>query len=89
MDLLKLKICGTLNGPPVTAPRVQMRDGRFLAYKEDGVQRANAKYKIIAVHGYGGSRHAMLGGLSEVQHLSSSFEYRGGLRGKGSKHLGR
>jgi pimeloyl-ACP methyl ester carboxylesterase len=59
------KICGTPNGPPVTAPRVQLRDGRFLAYKEAGVQKQNAKYTIISVHGYGGSRHSMLGGLSE------------------------
>ncbi|CAM6083273.1 unnamed protein product [Calypogeia fissa] len=59
------KICGTPGGPPVTAPRVQLRDGRYLAYKEAGVQKKNAKYKLITVHGYGGSRHALLGGLSE------------------------
>ncbi|KAL2651151.1 hypothetical protein R1flu_019279 [Riccia fluitans] len=59
------KICGTPGGPPVTAYRIQVSDGRYLAYKETGVPREEAKYKIIAVHGFGGSRHALLGGLSD------------------------
>ncbi|KAG6549658.1 hypothetical protein Mapa_008637 [Marchantia paleacea] len=59
------KICGTPNGPPVTAPRIQLSDGRFLAYKEFGLPRKEAKYKIVAVHGYGGSRNALLGGLTD------------------------
>jgi pimeloyl-ACP methyl ester carboxylesterase len=59
------KICGEPGGPPVTAPRVKLMDGRFLAYKEIGVSKEEAKYKIIAVHGYGGCRISMLGGLSE------------------------
>lgn len=59
------KICGAANGLPVTAPRIKLRDGRFLAYKEAGVPKKEARYKIVAIHGYGGSRHAMLGGLSE------------------------
>ncbi len=41
----------------VTAPRVWMRDGQFLAYKERGVPREMAQYHVISVHGYGRSRH--------------------------------
>ncbi|KAL3700557.1 hypothetical protein R1sor_018579 [Riccia sorocarpa] len=59
------KVCGTPGGPPVTAYRIQLSDGRYLAYKELGAPRETAKYKIIAVHGFGGSRHALLGGLSD------------------------
>ncbi|KAJ7556911.1 hypothetical protein O6H91_05G104100 [Diphasiastrum complanatum] len=51
------KVCGSPNGPPVTAPRVRLRDGRHLAYQEVGVPKEKAQYKVIAVHGYGGSRH--------------------------------
>ncbi|XP_022893140.1 uncharacterized protein LOC111407729 isoform X1 [Olea europaea var. sylvestris] len=51
------RICGSLGGPPVTAPRVKLRDGRYLAYKEHGVPKETAKYKIVMVHGYTGSRH--------------------------------
>ncbi|KAB2594979.1 hypothetical protein D8674_030429 [Pyrus ussuriensis x Pyrus communis] len=50
-------ICGSPGGPPVTAPRVRLRDGRFLAYKEHGVPKQVAKYKIIFVHPFGASRH--------------------------------
>ncbi|XP_071726311.1 uncharacterized protein [Rutidosis leptorrhynchoides] len=51
------KICGSANGPPVTSPRIKLRDGRHLAYLEFGVPKEKAKYKIIFVHGFGGSRH--------------------------------
>ncbi|XP_015876392.3 uncharacterized protein LOC107413050 [Ziziphus jujuba] len=51
------KICGSPGGPPITAPRVKLRDGRHLAYKEHGVPREVAKYKIIYVHGFGSCRH--------------------------------
>lgn len=50
------KICGSLNGPPVTSPRIQLRDGRYLAYKERGIAKENAKYKIIIVHGFDSSK---------------------------------
>ncbi|TYI87191.1 hypothetical protein E1A91_D04G118600v1 [Gossypium mustelinum] len=33
------KMCGSPNGPPVTAPRIRLKDGRHLAYKEHGVPR--------------------------------------------------
>eukprot|EP00250_Pteridium_aquilinum_P033871 c652_g1_i1 orf=598-1719(-) len=52
--------CGTPLGPPVTAPRIQLHDGRFLAYKEMGVPKEKANYKIINIHGFRGSRHDIL-----------------------------
>ncbi|KAK6944027.1 Alpha/beta hydrolase fold-1 [Dillenia turbinata] len=51
------KICGTPDGPPVSAPRIMLRDGRHLAYKEHGVSRDIAKYKIVYVHGFDSCRH--------------------------------
>ncbi|KAK4348377.1 hypothetical protein RND71_031132 [Anisodus tanguticus] len=51
------KTCGSPDGPPVTAPRIKLSDGRHLAYKEFGVPRENAKYKIVYIHGYDGCRH--------------------------------
>ncbi|KAK9906325.1 hypothetical protein M0R45_002617 [Rubus argutus] len=51
------KICGSPGGPPITAPRIKLRDGRYLAYKEHGVSKQVAKYNIIFVHGFGSSRH--------------------------------
>ncbi|CAI0420445.1 unnamed protein product [Linum tenue] len=46
------KICGTPGGPPVTAPRIKLRDGRHLAYKEHGLPKDVAKHKIVFVHGF-------------------------------------
>ncbi|GMN39412.1 hypothetical protein TIFTF001_008643 [Ficus carica] len=51
------KICGTPDGSPVTAPRIKLRDGRHLAYKEQGVSKDSAKHKIVHVHGFGSCRH--------------------------------
>ncbi|RDX78212.1 hypothetical protein CR513_41539, partial [Mucuna pruriens] len=51
------KICGTPDGPPITAQRIKLRDGRHLAYKEHGVPKDAAKYKIILVHGIDSCRH--------------------------------
>ncbi|XP_052199415.1 uncharacterized protein LOC127806236 isoform X3 [Diospyros lotus] len=50
------KICGSQGGPPVTSPRVQLSDGRHLAYKEKGVPMEEAKYKIIIIHGFDSSK---------------------------------
>lgn len=50
------KICGSPGGPPVTSQRIQLSDGRHLAYKEKGVPKEEAQYKIIAVHGYDSSK---------------------------------
>ena len=52
------KICGSPGGPPITAPRIKLRDGRHLAYKEHGVPAQVAKYKIIFVHGFSACRCA-------------------------------
>ncbi|XP_010244646.1 PREDICTED: uncharacterized protein LOC104588419 [Nelumbo nucifera] len=51
------KICGSPDGPPITAPRIKLSDGRHLAYKEIGVPKDKAKYKIIFVHGFDSCRH--------------------------------
>lgn len=50
------KICGSPGGPPVTSPRVRLSDGRHLAYREVGVPKQQAKYKIIVIHGFGSSK---------------------------------
>ncbi|KAI9122371.1 hypothetical protein K1719_007060 [Acacia pycnantha] len=50
-------ICGSVDGPPITAPRIKLRDGRHLAYKEHGVPKDEAKHKIIYVHGFDNCRH--------------------------------
>ncbi|VVB14108.1 unnamed protein product [Arabis nemorensis] len=36
----------------VTSPRIKLRDGRHLAYKEFGFPRDEAKFKIIYIHGF-------------------------------------
>ncbi|XP_062083687.1 uncharacterized protein LOC133790169 [Humulus lupulus] len=54
------KLCGSPNGPPITSPRVKLKDGRHLAYREDGVPKKKAKYKIIVVHGFGSSKEQRL-----------------------------
>ncbi|KAL1541379.1 hypothetical protein AAHA92_25608 [Salvia divinorum] len=61
------KICGSKDGPPVTASRIQLKDGRYLAYKEFGVPKDNAKHKIVFVHALDTCRHdvsAITSGLS-------------------------
>ncbi|CAN1174378.1 hypothetical protein LINPERPRIM_LOCUS9865 [Linum perenne] len=45
-------ICGSPGGPPVTAPRIKLRDGRHLAYKEHGVVKKTANFKVIFIHGF-------------------------------------
>ncbi|KAL4560388.1 hypothetical protein LXL04_032538 [Taraxacum kok-saghyz] len=46
------KKLGTPDGLPITSPRIKLRDGRHLSYKEYGVPKQLAKYKIIYVHGF-------------------------------------
>jgi hypothetical protein len=48
--------CGAEGGPPVTAPRVTLRDGRHLAYCESGVPKDRARFKVVFSHGFTGSR---------------------------------
>ena len=50
------RICGVPHGPPVTSPRIRLSDGRYLAYRESGVDRASANHKIIVVHGFNNSK---------------------------------
>lgn len=50
------RVCGTPGGPPVTAPRVRLRDGRHLAYAESGVRKEDARFKVVFSHGFTGSR---------------------------------
>lgn len=50
------KICGSRNGPPVTSPRVKLSDGRYLAYREIGAPKEEAKYKVIVIHGFNSSK---------------------------------
>ncbi|KAG2614896.1 hypothetical protein PVAP13_3NG017300 [Panicum virgatum] len=37
------KLCGSPGGPPLTSPRIKLRDGRYLAYREDGVHKDKAR----------------------------------------------
>ncbi|KAG8380635.1 hypothetical protein BUALT_Bualt06G0036300 [Buddleja alternifolia] len=60
------RICGSRGGPVVEAPRIKLRDGRHLAYKELGVPKERAKYKIILSHAFGSSRHEVSIATSEV-----------------------
>ncbi|XP_054811397.1 uncharacterized protein LOC129312736 [Prosopis cineraria] len=50
------KFCGSPGGPQITSPRVKLSDGRHLAYREFGVPKEEARYKIIAVHGFASSK---------------------------------
>ncbi|KAG5557008.1 hypothetical protein RHGRI_007308 [Rhododendron griersonianum] len=50
-------ICGTPNGPPITATRIKLRDGRHLAYTEHGVPKERAKYKFVFFHGFSSGRN--------------------------------
>ncbi|CAN0920161.1 hypothetical protein LINGRAHAP2_LOCUS31877 [Linum grandiflorum] len=50
-------ICGSPNGPPITGPRIKLRDGRHLAYKEHGVPKDAASFKVIFIHGFFSCRH--------------------------------
>ncbi|XP_021887864.1 uncharacterized protein LOC110807138 isoform X1 [Carica papaya] len=54
---LPQNLCGSPGGPPVTAPRIKLRDGRHLAYKEHGVPIESAKHRIIYIHAFSSSRH--------------------------------
>ncbi|KAK1285515.1 hypothetical protein QJS10_CPB20g01649 [Acorus calamus] len=60
------KLCGSPGGPPITAKRVYLSDGRYLAYSESGVPKEDAKYKIIFSHGFSGSRLTTLRASTEI-----------------------
>jgi pimeloyl-ACP methyl ester carboxylesterase len=50
------KICGSPNGPPVTATRIKLSDGRHLAYTEFGVPKLQSNYKIVFIHAFDSCR---------------------------------
>ncbi|XXG73409.1 hypothetical protein AAC387_Pa07g2331 [Persea americana] len=54
------KLCGSPQGPPITSTRIKLRDGRHLAYREEGVPKERANYKIISTHGFGGSKEYII-----------------------------
>lgn len=63
------KTCGSENGPPITAPRIQLKDGRYLAYKEYGVSKDVAKHKIVFVHGFDQCRHDVYAITAKLSHV--------------------
>ncbi|CAI9091343.1 OLC1v1026351C1 [Oldenlandia corymbosa var. corymbosa] len=68
------RICGSPGGPPVTGPRIKLRDGRYLAYLEYGVPKDSAKYKVVLVHGFSGSKYdASIATAEAVQELGVYF----------------
>ncbi|KAL9228576.1 hypothetical protein vseg_004139 [Gypsophila vaccaria] len=40
----------------ITSPRIRLNDGRYLAYRETGVSKVDAEFKIIIVHGFGSNK---------------------------------
>jgi len=40
----------------MVSTRIQLSDGRYLAYRESGVTKDKAKHSIIVVHGFGSSK---------------------------------
>ena len=69
------KLCGSPNGPPLSSPRVKLSDGRHLAYKELGVRKEEARYKIIISHGLYSCKDMDLP-ISQVLHYRSSFTHQ-------------
>ena len=69
------RVCGQPGGPPVTAPRVTLRDGRHLAYCESGVPREQAKFKVVFSHGFTGSREDSVR-ASQVRYQTSIHDHR-------------
>lgn len=51
----------------VTAPRIQLKDGRFVAYHEAGASAATAKYHVLVLHGWGTSRLALLPNITQAE----------------------
>ncbi|XP_077230777.1 putative lysophospholipase BODYGUARD 1 [Tasmannia lanceolata] len=71
------KVCGTPNGPPVISPRIRLRDGRYLAYKETGAPKESAKYKIILAHGFRSSKEFRIPVSPELGIYFLSFDRAG------------
>ncbi|XWS28579.1 hypothetical protein CRYUN_Cryun25bG0082300 [Craigia yunnanensis] len=60
------KICHSPDGPPVTSPRIKLGDGRHLAYREAGVPKEEARYKIVVIHGFDSSKYLNLPAPQEL-----------------------
>ncbi|XP_055830976.1 uncharacterized protein LOC129899993 isoform X5 [Solanum dulcamara] len=75
------RICGSPDGPTVTGPRIKLRDGRHLAYKEHGVPKGTAKYKVVYAHSFSSTRYdsaiAPLETLEELGAYVVSFDRPG------------
>jgi hypothetical protein len=67
-------VCGAPGGPPVTAPRVTLRDGRHLAYCESGVPKEEARFKVVFSHGFTGSREDSVR-ATQVLHLRPALNF--------------
>ncbi|XP_057424354.1 uncharacterized protein LOC130717957 [Lotus japonicus] len=48
---------------PPSASRVQLPDGRYMAYREQGVSAETARFSLVAPHSFGSSRLAGLPGV--------------------------
>ncbi|KAJ0714343.1 putative dihydrolipoyllysine-residue acetyltransferase [Helianthus annuus] len=51
------KKLGSPDGPPITSPRIKLRDGRHISYIESGVPKDVAKSRIIYMHCFGCSKY--------------------------------
>ncbi|KAF3626218.1 putative diphosphomevalonate decarboxylase-like [Capsicum annuum] len=75
------RICVSPGGPAVSGPRIKLRDGRHLAYKEHGVPKETAKYKVIYAHSLGSTKYelavAPLETLEELGAYVVSFDRPG------------
>ncbi|KAK6784016.1 hypothetical protein RDI58_017470 [Solanum bulbocastanum] len=78
-------VCGSPGGPPMISPKVQLSVGRYVAYKEGGVAKEKATYKITIVHGFDSSEDLMLP-ISQDKYLPSLIwtlgEVTGGQSGE-------
>ncbi|KAJ8440555.1 hypothetical protein Cgig2_028684 [Carnegiea gigantea] len=52
--------------PEIASPRIKLSDGRYLAYRETGIPRDEAKFKIIIVHGFGSSKNMSFSAPQEL-----------------------
>ncbi|KAE8733058.1 putative catalytic [Hibiscus syriacus] len=71
------RICGSADGPPVTSSRIKLDDGRHLAYREAGVPREEAKYKIVVIHGFDSSKDLNLPTPQELRIYFLFFDRAG------------
>jgi hypothetical protein len=51
-------ILGAPGGPPISSPRIRLKDGRHLAYREEGVLRENARFRIVFIHGFSSTKES-------------------------------